>query len=756
MLQRLLGNLSPQATAALAQTPAASTAVSAEVMQLRSENVALQAKVVASEAALLVAQKEIAALLAERTQLQTETAQRRPSPAPPLSPSLPPSPAAAVTAASPPPIQSSSVDQNSVLPNISVVSDEGNSADIINMTTSFIQESTPSPIPATIEDSILMNRTATTVEVTEFVQVEPRGEGLGFSITGGIDAPVRDGETGVFVSDIFVGGSAAMDGRLQIGDRILHLNGVPTDGMRHDQAVLQLQSHPHSACTLLVSRVPSAGQEVIHITVVRGADGLGFSVVGGLDAPEDGNPSIFISDVDENGAANEAGLMLHDQLLEVAGQTLAGSTHGEMISMLRSAAESVVLTVLRVVLEPSTTMYETLEEIVFAKVNGEHGFSIGGGVDRPVEHGDTSVYVTHIVEGGGADADGRLQVEDRIVEVNGEKIGSMSYDEAVLAVRRGGDTIQLVIARLPATVDEQVLVTFDVNAAEGLGFTFRGGVGDLADSEDTDIYVVTVNASGSAAGHLQAEDKILEVNGQSFENMAHTEAASILGAVGKSNSTMEMVVVRLAEPALEKEIVVSLLFEPCPAGVDLGFSIGGGTDEPLEPDDSAVYVIKVADGGPAYSAGLRFGDRLITVGNSALTDVQQEEAATALGMLRGDGARGPITVQVGRLPLEDEEGEGIVEITFERQPGSYLGLSIVGGSDTPVREGDPAFYVMEIVEDGAAALDGRLRTQDKLLVCNGHSLANETHEKGVAVLTSNPKQVSLIISRLENSDSSVA
>lgn len=47
---------------------------------------------------------------------------------------------------------------------------------------------------------------------------------------------------------------------------------------------------------------------------------------------------------------------------------------------------------------------------------------------------------------------------------------------------------------------------------------------------------------------------------------------------------------------MDKEIVVSILFQPCTADIDLGFSIGGGVDEPLEEDDAAVYVIKVAVG----------------------------------------------------------------------------------------------------------------------------------------------------------------
>ena len=141
-----------------------------------------------------------------------------------------------------------------------------------------------------------------------------------------------------------------------------------------------------------------------------------------------------------------------------------------------------------------------------------------------------------------------------------------------------------------------------------------------------------------------------------------------------------------------------------------------------------------------------------------MTDVTQAAAASSLGVLRcpdadaDAAAPAAVVLQVGRLPLEDEEGEGIVEITFARQQGQYLGLSIVGGTDAPVQPGDVAVYAMGIVDEGAAACDGRLQAQDKLLVCNGQSLANVTHEEAVAILISNPNSVSLIISRLENSE----
>lgn len=196
------------------------------------------------------------------------------------------------------------------------------------------------------------------VGVTEFVELARRGDGLGFAIKGGIDTPVHDGETGIFISDIFDGGSAAIDGRLQIGDKILQLNRVSAANMRHDEAVQNLTSNPTEPCMLLVERAPTVDQDILRIKVFRSPeDGLGFSVIGGVDEPENGDPNIYINDVDDNGAASKARLAINDQLLKVGDTVLAGCTHGELVDMLRSALDFVELTVLRYNSEPSTTMY---------------------------------------------------------------------------------------------------------------------------------------------------------------------------------------------------------------------------------------------------------------------------------------------------------------------------------------------------------------------------------------------------------------
>ena len=50
-----------------------------------------------------------------------------------------------------------------------------------------------------------------------------------------------------------------------------------------------------------------------------------------------------------------------------------------------------------------------IEDIVLEKGGTGLGFSITGGVDLPYEEGDSAIYVTDIIMGGAAAADGRMR-----------------------------------------------------------------------------------------------------------------------------------------------------------------------------------------------------------------------------------------------------------------------------------------------------------------------------------------------------------
>ena len=72
------------------------------------------------------------------------------------------------------------------------------------------------------------------------------------------------------------------------------------------------------------------------------------------------------------------------------------------------------------------------------------GFSIAGGTDNPHIGDDPSIYITKIIEGGAAAADGRLRVNDIICSVNEVSTVNVTHGQSVEALKRAGNQVRLV------------------------------------------------------------------------------------------------------------------------------------------------------------------------------------------------------------------------------------------------------------------------------------------------------------------------
>ena len=84
------------------------------------------------------------------------------------------------------------------------------------------------------------------------------------------------------------------------------------------------------------------------------------------------------------------------------------------------------------------------EEIALIRGSTGLGFSIAGGTDNPHIGSDTSIYITKVIPGGAAHADGRLQVNDAIVAVNETQVVNVTHGAAVEALKSAGDHVTLV------------------------------------------------------------------------------------------------------------------------------------------------------------------------------------------------------------------------------------------------------------------------------------------------------------------------
>ncbi|XP_029941156.1 multiple PDZ domain protein isoform X2 [Salarias fasciatus] len=191
---------------------------------------------------------------------------------------------------------------------------------------------------------------------------------LGISIAGGVGSPL--GDIPIFIAMMNPVGLAAQTQKLKIGDRIVSICGNSTEGMTHSQAVALLKN----ATGTIQLQVVAGGDTTVtgppqeqaagglasssifqddlgppqykSITLERGPDGLGFSIVGGYGSPH-GDLPIYVKTVFGKGAAAEDGrLKRGDQIMAVNGQNLEGVTHEEAVGILKRTKGTVTLTVL--------------------------------------------------------------------------------------------------------------------------------------------------------------------------------------------------------------------------------------------------------------------------------------------------------------------------------------------------------------------------------------------------------------------------
>ncbi|KAJ3641605.1 hypothetical protein Zmor_028105 [Zophobas morio] len=193
----------------------------------------------------------------------------------------------------------------------------------------------------------------------------------------------------------------------------------------------------------------------------------------------------------------------------------------------------------------------------------------------------------------------------------------------------------------------------------------------------------------------------------------------------------------------------------------LGLSIAGGRGStPFKGDDEGIFISRVTESGPADLAGLRVGDKVVSVNGVSVVDVSHYDAVEVLKQ------SGPsLVLEVSRevtkfvaarpKPLEPppppppEEAPSRAQLhTTLIRDSRGLGFSIAGGKGSqPFKADSDAVYVSRITEGGVAHKDGKLCVGDRVVSINGVDLTGATHDQAVGMLTGLERFVRLTVER---------
>ncbi|XP_066259364.1 disks large 1 tumor suppressor protein isoform X6 [Euwallacea similis] len=326
------------------------------------------------------------------------------------------------------------------------------------------------------------------------------------------------------------------------------------------------------------------------------------------------------------------------------------------------------------------------EEIILERGGAGLGFSIAGGTDNPHVGDDTAIYVTKLIGGGAAAADGRLFVGDSILAVNDQAVVDVPHAMAVEALKRAGNTVKLSIRRRRQPRHMKVMEIALIKGNKGLGFSIAGGIGNQHIPGDNGIYVTKVMEGGAAQidSRLAVGDKLVavrdDVKGEvNLENVTHEDAVATL------KTTQDSVVLVVAKP-------------------DSGFN-------PPASDTS-------------------YSPQLSTKGSRFYTESIHSAHSSNLALHQPIGT--PRAVSTEDITRE-------VRTVTLHKTSTGLGFNIVGGED------GEGIFVSFILAGGPADLSGELKRGDQIISVNGVNLRNATHEEAAQALKGTSQTVTMVV-----------
>uniref|UniRef100_A0A8C6MYG0 InaD-like protein n=1 Tax=Mus spicilegus TaxID=10103 RepID=A0A8C6MYG0_MUSSI len=471
---------------------------------------------------------------------------------------------------------------------------------------------------------------------------------------------------------------------------------------------------------------------------------LGISIVGGqtvIKRLKNGEElkGIFIKQVLEDSPAGKTNaLKTGDKILEVSGVDLQNASHAEAVEAIKSAGNPVVFVVQSLSSTPR----------VIPTVNNKG--------KTPAPNQDQNTQERKAKRHGTAPPPMKLPPPYRAPSADMEE----SEEDCALTDKK----IRQRYADLPGEL-HIIELEKDKN---GLGLSLAGN----KDRSRMSIFVVGINPEGPAAadGRMRIGDELLEINNQILYGRSHQNASAII----KTAPTRVKLVFIRNEDAVSQMAVApfpELSHSPSPVE-DLG-----GTEPVSSEEESSVDAKHLPEPESSKPEDLSqvVDDNMVAEQlkesespDNAACQIKQQTYSTQVFSSSQDSPSSPaplcqsahadvtgsgnfqaplpvdpapLSVDPATCPIVPGQ-EMIIEISKGR---SGLGLSIVGGKDTPL----DAIVIHEVYEEGAAARDGRLWAGDQILEVNGVNLRSSSHEEAITALRQTPQKVRLVVYRDE-------
>ncbi|XP_033948987.1 disks large homolog 3 isoform X4 [Pseudochaenichthys georgianus] len=274
-------------------------------------------------------------------------------------------------------------------------------------------------------------------------------KGLGFSIAGGIGNQHIPGDNSIYITKIIEGGAAQKDGRLQTGDRLLAVNNIVLQDVRHEEAVAALKN----TSDMVYLKVAKPGP--VHLN--------------DMYAPPDYSSSMALPPAFPTMVDNHVG---HNYM---------GAMEPKPVYPPPQVTPSRYSPVPRHMLGEEDFTREP-RKVLLHKGSTGLGFNIVGGEDGE------GIFVSFILAGGPADLSGELRRGDRILSVNGVNLRNATHEQAAAALKRAGQTVTIIAQYRPEEYSRFESKIHDLRE-QMMNSSMSSGSGSLRTSEKRSLYV---------------------------------------------------------------------------------------------------------------------------------------------------------------------------------------------------------------------------------------------------------------------------
>ncbi|XP_016518069.1 glutamate receptor-interacting protein 1 isoform X2 [Poecilia formosa] len=286
---------------------------------------------------------------------------------------------------------------------------------------------------------------------TETTEVTLLGDGImgfGLQLQGGVFA-TETLSSPPLIAYIDPDSPAERCGILQIGDRILSINGVPTEDSTLEETNQLLRDSSITAqLTLEIefdvaeSVIPSSGTFHVKLPKKPGVE-LGITI----SSPSNRKPGdpLIISDIKKGSVAHRTGtLELGDKLLAIDNIRVENCSMEEAVQILQQCEELVKLKIRKD--EDNSDEQEVSGSIIYTVELQRYGGPLGitiSGTEEPFD----PIIISSLSKGGLAERTGAIHVGDRILAINSSSLKGKPLSEAISLLQQAGETVTLKIKK---------------------------------------------------------------------------------------------------------------------------------------------------------------------------------------------------------------------------------------------------------------------------------------------------------------------